>query len=343
MKNLYHLFVTRYKLQVTSYKLHIARFKRFTSHLLPHTSYLKRFTSHLTPLTSYLIPLSAFLFLPFFAFAQNGATVTDVVFSCGTVTVTYNLEVCDSANVTLKYSPDKCEWFTATTEGDVKPGNGKTIVWDDLGSASFGKFYYKIEYQEIIIDPVEHDYVRIDTLKWATCNVAEPGTFAASPTDTGWHYQWSINVGWRPIPGTPSESSPIGSTWITPINDNMPQGWVCDQPCPAGWRLPTSAEYVTLAGYVVPVSSGLDRLDGIAGRFFDSGVPCQPLLFLPAAGYRGTSDGLLGNVGTNGYYWSSTPDGTTNAYGLYFNSTGMGPSSSLNKTFGFTVRCVSEN
>lgn len=42
-------------------------------------------------------------------------------------------------------------------------------------------------------------------------------------------------------------------------------------------------------------------------------------IFLPAEGYR-TCNGSTGYVGTYGYYWSSLPSGSDEAWGLYFNS-----------------------
>ena len=61
-------------------------------------------------------------------------------------------------------------------------------------------------------------------------------------------------------------------------------------------------------------------------------------MFLPAAG--NVWDGQLNNVGTNGNYWSSTPNDENNAYNLNFNS---GSASWLNnwfRNYGFTVRPV---
>ena len=340
MKKLYHLF--RYKLRVTSYKLRVERFKRFTSHLSPHTSHLK--------------PLFAFLFLPFAAFAQ--ATVTGVLYSCPEqVTVTYNLKSTCPVNLTLQYSHDCKTWTEAVeVEGNLanQTGTGteeKTIVWNNADEGEngviFGKFYFKVTYpgSEDSQEPVEHDYVEINGLKWATTNLAEPYTFVASPTDTGWYYQWSINVGWRPYPATPLLNSDGGSTWIGTINNDMPQGWVCDHPCPFGWRLPTFIEYATLAQYnITPTGTGaiLDLLNGISGRFFDSGDPCQPLLFLPAAGYR-SSSGSLSNVGRNGTYWNSRQNTTTYSNYLNFTSTYVDASYMGSKAQGFTIRCVSEN
>ena len=44
-------------------------------------------------------------------------------------------------------------------------------------------------------------------------------------------------------------------------------------------------------------------------------------------------------VGSQGYYWSSTPNGTSNGYNLWFNSGGFNPSNNNNRYLGFSVRC----
>ena len=179
--------------------------------------------------------------------------------------------------------------------------------------------------------------------------MATPGTFAASPTETGWYYQWGVNVGWSPA--NPMTDSNGGTTWNS---TNPPSGsppdpdeWInanAATPCPTGWRLPTQLEFADLVTtYLVPGSSStLDRLKSVDGLFFNSGDPTQPLLFLPAAGYRNYSDGYPYGLGQNGYYWSSTPNIITRAYFLYFSSTSVDPSSYFLKTYGLRVRCVSE-
>ncbi len=59
----------------------------------------------------------------------------------------------------------------------------------------------------------------------------------------------------------------------------------------------------------------------------------------PAAGYRNGSS--LNNQGSNGNYWSSTPNGTNNAYNLNFNSGNFNRNWN-NRNNGFSVRPVSE-
>ena len=64
-------------------------------------------------------------------------------------------------------------------------------------------------------------------------------------------------------------------------------------------------------------------------------------LFLPAAGYRDDGSTTMYNVGTYGDYWTATPDGTTDAYDLYFGKTYISTSNGL-RNYGFSVRCVSD-
>ena len=71
------------------------------------------------------------------------------------------------------------------------------------------------------------------------------------------------------------------------------------------------------------------------------GLRHKCLLFLPAAGNRGNSTGTLFNRGSNGNYWSSTENGTDNAWNLNFNSGGANMNNN-NRTNGLSVRCVAE-
>ena len=62
---------------------------------------------------------------------------------------------------------------------------------------------------------------------------------------------------------------------------------------------------------------------------------------LPAAGLRNYNNAALNNVGTNGFYWSSTVN-STNSHYLNFNSGNVNPGNSTNRAYGFSVRCVAE-
>jgi len=60
-------------------------------------------------------------------------------------------------------------------------------------------------------------------------------------------------------------------------------------------------------------------------------------LILPVAGYRNRVGGSLSTVGSSGFYWSSSVDGS-NARSLRFNSSNANMLSS-NRAYGNSVRC----
>jgi hypothetical protein len=73
-------------------------------------------------------------------------------------------------------------------------------------------------------------------------------------------------------------------------------------------------------------------------KLYDDDAP-EPILFLPAAGYRFRNNGKVYNTGCNGYYWSSTVFGLTAHY-LYLGSGYVYPGYNNNRVYGFSIRCV---
>ena len=51
----------------------------------------------------------------------------------------------------------------------------------------------------------------------------------------------------------------------------------------------------------------------------------------------------MNNVGSNGNYWSSSPNSTDNGYYLNFNSGNLNPLNNNNRSNGFSARCVRQN
>jgi uncharacterized protein (TIGR02145 family) len=114
--------------------------------------------------------------------------------------------------------------------------------------------------------------------------------------------------------------------WRSPQNTNLWQGVSgVNNPCPAGYRLPTATE---LDAERLSWSS-----NNSAGAF---GSPLK----LPVAGLRFYIDGLLYDVGSRGYYWSSTVDGA------YSRALDFGSSNAVMggyyRACGHSVRCIKD-
>jgi uncharacterized protein (TIGR02145 family) len=117
-------------------------------------------------------------------------------------------------------------------------------------------------------------------------------------------------------------SSP--SDWRSPQNTNLWQGVNgANNPCPAGYRLPTEAELNT------------ERQSWSSNNA--SGAFTSPLK-LPMAGYRHNSYGSLSTIGSYGYYWSSTVSITSARNISFYNN--MAYIFSNARAYGYSVRCL---
>ena len=174
--------------------------------------------------------------------------------------------------------------------------------------------------------------VIINDVKWATRNVCTPGTFAENSESAGMFYQWNRKVGWSstdPMADSNENviwdtSQPTGTAW-TEAND----------PCPTGWRVPTSSELNSLNN----TNAVWTQIDGVNGYRFGSD---NNTVFLPASGGRDNAhSGQLGEVNEKGWYWSSSKasDWPICLYApsdVHYTSTQYGAN-------GMSVRCVAKS
>ena len=63
----------------------------------------------------------------------------------------------------------------------------------------------------------------------------------------------------------------------------------------------------------------------------------------PASGYRNYTSGGVNNVGSNGNYWSSSPNSSDNSRNLNLNSSNLYPLNTNNRSNGFSARPVRQH
>ena len=134
-------------------------------------------------------------------------------------------------------------------------------------------------------------------------------------------------------------------------NDNPVVKTVYD-PCPVGFKMPANNAFTgfTTTGLNSTSQSemnvdGTDNWQTYQNNFghnFWTNSSKTATINFPASGLRSLSDGSLGNVGNSGCYWSAVPFSASNGCSLYFYSGGVSPLSSRARTYGFSVRGVSE-
>lgn len=132
-----------------------------------------------------------------------------------------------------------------------------------------------------------------------------------------------------------------GNSWdgLFITEPNSPYDWLSTQdatlwngpgytnnPCPAGYRLPTETELNN------------ERLSW-APNNNSTGAYGSPLK-LPVAGFRDFSNGVLLNVGSSGHYWSSTVNSVYSQTLLFSSSNAFMVSNG--RTYGFSLRCLKD-
>ena len=176
--------------------------------------------------------------------------------------------------------------------------------------------------------------VKIGGVTWAAANVDDYQTFAAKPDMYTKFYQWNRSKAWA---ATGSVSG-----WNSTADQSAT--WTAN-PCPAGWRLPTNAEFAALNNAGSSWAAANAKGNAVAGRFYGGNHATATMsnlagcVFLPAVGGRDISNGALLYQGVSGNYWSSTQYTSTIGYNFTFSNAESMPNAYY-KEAGLPIRCV---
>ncbi|MDE7074350.1 MAG: hypothetical protein K2O69_04780, partial [Odoribacter sp.] len=165
---------------------------------------------------------------------------------------------------------------------------------------------------------------------WAESNVDKPGTFAASPRDYGMLYQWNSKKGWL---ATESIFDRDKQTSV------VKQWESANDPCPAGWRIPTIEEinFDRCENWMC----GLNLATNIINYHHKHG---SDTLTFPTFGPKNIGYNPTVATSTQGY-WSSSSDTDDNSKVWMFlhSRCGWGTVNFLvPHDYAFYIRCVAE-
>lgn len=171
-----------------------------------------------------------------------------------------------------------------------------------------------------------HEYVDLGLpsgTKWATMNVG-----ASSETDYGNYYQYG--KGAAQYAATSGDSNYSGTE--DPLDSSVD---TASQVWGGKWRMPTRAQMKELTANTTYEWVTNYKGSGINGCTFTA--TNGAVLFFPAAGFwfNGSQD----SVGSDGYYWGSSPGGSDYACYLYFYDGGEAVAGYYRKS-GCSVRPV---
>ena len=182
-------------------------------------------------------------------------------------------------------------------------------------------------------NPLTYDEgVVINGVRWATRNVAVPGKFASKSEDVGMFYQWNRKEAWA------------ATGDVTNWDTNMPEGdsWTkANDPSPAGWHVPTLGDIKKLLD-TDKVNNEWKTQNGVDGRKFTDKSTGNSI-FLPAAGYRSNSSGMLQYADLSGGYWSSTANEHLGSFACYLSFYDENADwGSISRRTGSTIRSVAD-
>jgi uncharacterized protein (TIGR02145 family) len=217
-----------------------------------------------------------------------------------TSNLTWTAELTDVANNTwCTYTPTTytgSNTFTVT----VKPNTAQRRY--TIMKITSGSYARKVTITQHGI-PVDEEGALVYGVRWATRNVDEFGTFAATSADFGKYYRFNSLVAY-------STDDPCTPAWSTDIPDVFSIWQPENDPCPEGWKLPTQKVFEALTESNSTWWATGSHGNPTPGRAYgpntaiDMWENAGEYVFLPAAGRR-NSDGIADRQFEIGLYYSN--------------------------------------
>ena len=176
------------------------------------------------------------------------------------------------------------------------------------------------------------NHASFGVLSYAAASIASNIQTGIKNPATFYKYSSSYNYNWFQTNSGKTYNLWDAACTSTGSSDNDTVKTVYD-PCPVGWKFPNGNTFTGL--YVLSSANGIVKMRRYSGDTVGVGFPIS--------GFRNSSGGSLGSVGSYGYVWLSSAYSQSNAYLLSFSSSNVYPMSDLERAYGFSVRPVQDD
>jgi len=245
--------------------------------------------------------------------------------------------------------------LTATlSPGGFAEGSGSItyVITGTPASGGTASFALNIRGQTCTLDvtvssaPVCRAKVNATDFKNFMCYNLGAANTSVDPFTPSWeingdYWQWGTKIRAAEGPTATDPKDGAVNGWSTTVASNG--SWAdgsktANDPCPAGYRVPTKAQWDGVVANNTKTNVG--SFSNSATNY-GAGKKFGDQLMLPAAGSRINFNGALSGRGGYGYYWGSTEGSSGNAWNLYFISSNAF-TYYYYRAYGLSVRCVAE-
>jgi len=264
-----------------------------------------------------------------------------------TVTFEYGLTTSYGSEVTAAESPVTGTIITNVSANLTGLNSGTTYHYR-VKAVSFGGTTYGNDMTFAATEQVAdgdgniYNTVQISTQLWIQENLKTThynnGDIIANITDnTAWSELGSGAYCWYDNDeGTYKDPYGALYTWWTTVDvRNI---------CPAGWHVPTDAEWTTITDYLggESVAGGKLKETGTTHWTSPNTGATNETGFTALPGGSRSNDGTFNNIGNYGYYWSSTESSSGSAWSwnMSFENADAYRNNNNRQEYGYSVRCV---
>jgi len=196
------------------------------------------------------------------------------------------------------------------------------------------------------IDRNTYKTIQIGTQTWMAENLKTTKYRNGTPIENiADNMQWQNNTSgaYCSYNNNTNNDCPYGKlyNWYAISNSN--------QLCPAGWHVPTDAEFTTLTTFLGDGTNAGIKLKNMGSQFWDTESWQSPNSADNSSGFSGLPGGnrfvggSFGDLGDMGCLWSSTGFNTYTAWSRYlYDEIGDFGRGYSDKQYGFSVRCIKD-